>query len=162
MSNASAELTGRKVLLLLVGFFTFIATVDAILVKAATSTFGGLETTSAYRVGLAFNRELDAAATQDQRRWSADGRLHRTDAGTLEFEMDLRDFADVPVSGVQFEARLEHPADRRLDRAFEMREVAPGRFKGSAHVARGVWTLVIAVSRGSEKLFRSTTRIGPI
>jgi nitrogen fixation protein FixH len=159
---AAAELTGRKVFLLLVGFFVLIAIVDAILVTAATSTFGGLETASSYRVGLAFNRELEAAATQDERRWSADGRLHRVDPGTLELEMDLRDFANSPVSGVLFEARLEHPADRRLDRVIEMHEIAPGRFKGRADVARGIWTLVIAVSRGTESLFRSTTRIGPI
>ena len=48
------ELTGRHVLLWIVGFFAVIFAVNGILVRAATSTFGGLETQSSYKAGLMF------------------------------------------------------------------------------------------------------------
>ena len=48
------ELTGKHVLLCLLGFFGVVFAVNAVLVKAATSTFGGVETSSSYKAGLMF------------------------------------------------------------------------------------------------------------
>ena len=58
------ELTGRAVLFWLVGFFALVFGVNAVMVKAATSTFGGVETTSSYKAGLKFKDEIAAAERQ--------------------------------------------------------------------------------------------------
>ena len=55
------ELTGRTVLVWFVAFFGVVFAVNAILVKAATSTFGGVETTSSYKAGQMFEREVARA-----------------------------------------------------------------------------------------------------
>ena len=47
------RLTGRIVFVCLVLFFATIAAVNAIMIRAATVTFGGVETANAYQAGLA-------------------------------------------------------------------------------------------------------------
>ena len=49
------------VLICLVAFFAVVAGVNAVMIRAAVSTFGGVETDSAYQAGLAFAREIAAA-----------------------------------------------------------------------------------------------------
>jgi nitrogen fixation protein FixH len=154
------ELTGRRVLVYLVVFFAVVAGVNAIMLRAATKTFGGLETPSAYRAGLAFNRELAAVAAQDSRQWKVDGTLTRRASGEAELLITLRDGSGVLVSGVTLEARLEHPADARRDQPIEMTQTAPGQFRGSADIDPGAWTVSIDAMRGSEHLFRSKSRLG--
>ena len=52
------ELTGGKVLLWLVAFFGVVFVVNGVLVRAAISTFGGVETLSSYKAGLQFEQEV--------------------------------------------------------------------------------------------------------
>ena len=49
-------------LVCLVAFFGVVAAVNAVHDPAAVSTFGGVETESSYQAGLAFSREIAAAA----------------------------------------------------------------------------------------------------
>ena len=55
------ELTGRMVLIWLVGFFAVVGAVNAVMIGAAISTFAGLEHDSPYQAGLAFDQEIAAA-----------------------------------------------------------------------------------------------------
>ena len=55
------EITGRMVFICLVAFFAVVIGVNFVLVRAAISTFGGLETESSYKAGLAFGSEIAAA-----------------------------------------------------------------------------------------------------
>src|SRR5262245_30122302 len=64
------QVTGRMVLAALLGFFGLVAGVNAAMIYAAVSTFGGVETESSYRAGLAFAREAATVAAQDARHWS--------------------------------------------------------------------------------------------
>ena len=59
-------LTGRTVLFCLIGFFSVVAGVNAVMIRAAVSTFGGVETSSSYQAGLAFAREAAAAQIKAQ------------------------------------------------------------------------------------------------
>ena len=56
-------------------------------------------------------------------------------------------------------AHFERPTDRRLDRPVAITEEAPGRFRGSSKISSGQWDLVIELSRGGERLFRSRNRV---
>ena len=64
------EVTGRMVLVCLVAFFAVVAGVNAVMIRAAVSTFGGVETESAYQAGLAFARR----PPRPQRRTRCTGR----------------------------------------------------------------------------------------
>jgi len=70
-------LTGRMVLVCLVLFFATVVGVNAVMIRAATSTFGGVETENAYQAGLAFNREHAAAMAQDGRNWNVTAAVTR-------------------------------------------------------------------------------------
>ena len=87
----SKELTGRAVLLWLVGFFAVVFAVNGVLVQAATSTFRGLETGSSYQAGLIFRQEVTSAERQDALHWQVSGKLMRKGAGQAELDVSARD-----------------------------------------------------------------------
>ena len=110
------ELTGKHVLFCLLGFFGVVFAVNAVLVKAATSTFGGVET-----VELLQGRP-DVRAGRRQARSSrtrcigrSSGKLARDSAGEAVLDISARDAKGAPLAGLTAQARLAHPADERLD-----------------------------------------------
>jgi nitrogen fixation protein FixH len=153
------RLTGRMVFAGLVLFFATIAAVNAVMIRAATQTFGGVETENAYQAGLAFNRAHAAAVAQDGRHWSVAAELTRGSDTSATLVVSLHDGAGAPVSGVAAEARLAHPADARRDQRIALRERAPGTFEGSADVPPGQWDLLLEFSRADEPQFRSKSRV---
>src|ERR1019366_3937349 len=74
-------LTGRHVLQWLVAFFGIVFAVNGVLVRAAISTFGGVETLSSYRAGLQFEQEVGLVARQDALHWQGSGTLTRDGVG---------------------------------------------------------------------------------
>ncbi|MPZ59187.1 MAG: hypothetical protein GEU91_22410 [Rhizobiales bacterium] len=63
-SRKPKELTGRAALFCFLGFFGVVIAVNAVMIRAATTTFGGVETASSYKAGLAFKQEIAAARAQ--------------------------------------------------------------------------------------------------
>jgi nitrogen fixation protein FixH len=153
------EITGRTVLICLVTFFAVVAGANFVLVKAAISTFGGLETDSSYRAGLTFGREIAAAGAQEARHWRVEAKVLPANDGTTVVEMSVQDSAGRPLVGLDTVVLLAHPTDRRLDHAIAMREDRPGRFHGNTSQAKGEWDFVIELSRGDDRLFRSRNRV---
>jgi nitrogen fixation protein FixH len=152
-------LTGRMVLVCLVLFFAIVFGVNAVMIRAATSTFGGVETENAYQAGLAFNREHAAAMAQDGRNWNVTATVTRPRGETAAFVVSLRDGTGAPVTSVVVNARLVHPADARRDHRIVLRERTGGQFEGADEVPAGQWDLLIDVLRDGEELFRSKSRL---
>jgi nitrogen fixation protein FixH len=161
MSNAKTprELTGRVVLAWLVAFFAIVFAVNGIMVKAATSTFGGVETQSSYKAGLQFEQEAARAHQQDRLQWRVDGHIARTPRGEAALDVSVRDAKGKPVSGITAEARLAHPADERLDRDIALNAAGAGGFRGSAQAQAGRWDLIVDLYRDGERVFRSRSEI---
>jgi nitrogen fixation protein FixH len=153
------ELTGRHVLLWLVGFFGLVFVVNAVLVRAATSTFGGLETPSSYKAGLMFGSEIARAERQQALRWQVDGKLKRDRKGEAVFDISVRDAQGAPVSGLSADATLAHPADARLDRIIHLVKSGAGAFHGEAQAHSGQWELIVDFYRDHERIFRSRSRV---
>lgn len=154
------ETTGRTVLLCLVAFFAVVAGVNAVMIRFATSTFGGVETSSAYKAGLAYKSEIAAARAQDALNWRVDGRMTRNNNGTALLTVNVADAEGRPLSDVQVRARATHPMDSRMDHEFELSSQRAGQFQGKDDtMASGQWTLVIDILRGGERLFRSKSRV---
>jgi nitrogen fixation protein FixH len=153
------EVTGRTVLIWLLSFFGAVFVVNGVMIKAATSTFGGVETTSSYKAGLMFKREIDAAEQQDARHWKIDGTLRRNRAGEAVLDIQARDAQGAPLTGLAAVAQLEHPADARLDHQIKLDRVGAGQFHGEAAAQRGQWELLVDLYRGETRVFRSRSRV---
>ena len=152
-------LTGRHVLQWLVAFFGIVFAVNGVLVRAAISTFGGVETLSSYRAGLQFEQEVGLVARQDALHWHVTGKLARDSAGVAVLDVTARDAKGAPLSGLTADARLAHPADDRLDRVIAVRSVAGGVFHGAAQAQPGQWELIVDLYRGDQRVFRSRSRV---
>ena len=153
------KITGRMVFGLLVGFFAVVIGANGVLIHKAISTFGGLETESSYRAGQLFEREVERAKAQDAQHWQVEAKVTTARDGNAALDIAARDAAGLPLIGMDANARFERPTDRRLDRPVAVSEEAPGRFRGGAKVSSGQWDLVIELSRGGERLFRSRNRV---
>ena len=152
-------LTGRHVLQWLVAFFGIVFAVNGVLVRAAISTFGGVETLSSYRAGLQFEQEVGLVQRQDALHWQVTGKLARDSAGVAVLDVTARDAQGAPLSGLTADARLAHPADDRLDRVIVVRSVAGGVFHGAAEAQPGQWELIVELYRGDQRVFRSRSRV---
>ncbi len=157
-ASGERQLTGRMVLLMLVGFFGLVTLVNVFMIQAAISTFGGVDTPSSYKAGLAFKAEEAAAAEQQARNWTVNAHLTHAGGGEI-VTIDVLDDAGRPVANAEVSARLSHPVDERRDIAVVMSEIGAGTYSGSAVAGPGQWFLAIEVARNGERLFRSLNRV---
>ena len=103
------------VLVWLLAFFGVVAGVNALMIRLAISTFGGVETANAYQAGLAFAREIAAAESQNARHWRVDTGISTAGAQT-SVDLTARDADDRPLANVSATGKLTHPTDMRADR----------------------------------------------
>jgi nitrogen fixation protein FixH len=153
------EVTGRTVLVWLVAFFGIVTLVNVVMIRAAVSTFGGLETESSYQAGLAFARETADARAQNALQWRVDAKLSPVRDGATGIVIAARDADGRPLYGLAATARLVHPADKRDDRVVLLRATGPGEFRGVTPAAAGQWDLVIELARDDTRVFRSKNRV---
>jgi nitrogen fixation protein FixH len=160
-SNTDASLlTGRAVLLTLLGFFGVVVGVNIVMVTLAIGTMPGLENDKPYQVGLAYNAEIEAARAAAARHWTVTSHVSRDSKGRATVSVEARDAGGALINGLTVSVRLLRPTDQRSDRAMELRERAPGSYQGeAADVAAGAWDVEIDAARASERLFRSRNRI---
>src|ERR1044072_9169149 len=88
-------LTGRTVLICMIAFFAVISIANGIMIRAAVTTFGGVETGSAYQAGKAFKHETEAARAEDGRHWQVKASLRPAEGKTL-IDIDARDATGRP------------------------------------------------------------------
>jgi nitrogen fixation protein FixH len=152
-------LTGRKVFLMIAAFFGVVFLANGVMLRLATSTFGGVETDSAYREGQRFNRETELAAAQAARGWAVEARIERHD-GAAKVVVEARDKAGAAIGGLDGTVRLARPADRRQDREGALVARGPGRYEAALDaLPDGQWDIVIRFAEGREHVFLSRNRI---
>ena len=153
------EVTGWTVLVCLVAFFAVIFAVNGVMIRAAVSSFGGLETESSYQAGLNFAREADAARAQAALRWRVEAHLTPLHGGATELTVDVRGMGGRRIGGLAATARLVRPIDKHDDRVIALHETQPGEFRGVTAAIAGQWDLVLELRRDGARLFRSKNRI---
>ncbi len=159
LNTRRRELTGRAVLFWLLGFFGCVMVVNFFMVRAATSTFGGVQTSSSYKAGLMFKQEVAAAERQAALHWRVEGKLFHDAAGAAVLDVSVRDAQGKPVTGLAAVAHLEHPADARRDHEVPLSLAGAGQFHGVTSAPAGQWELVIDLDQHGERLFRSRSRV---
>jgi nitrogen fixation protein FixH len=157
--SGGREVTGRMVFVCLVAFFAIVAAVNGVMMTAAITTFGGVETGSSYQAGLAFASETSAVQAQDRLGWQVSVRTSSGGGATTVIEIVARDRADAPLHGMEISGRLSHPMDKRSDRILTWREVTPGIFRTEAERAAGQWDLVTELAQQGSPKFRSRNRL---
>jgi nitrogen fixation protein FixH len=157
--RAKRELRGGTVLAMFVAFFAVVGTVNAIMVRAATSTFGGVETGGAYKAGLDFKNEIAALHAQEARHWAVAGTVTRDPAGMMKLDLRIADAQGRLPSAITANIRLAHPTNARLDRSISVAAVGGNHFAGETSGPAGQWDLVIDLFQSGERVFRSKSRI---
>jgi nitrogen fixation protein FixH len=140
-------------------FFAAVAGVNAVLIRAALSTFAGVETKNPYEAGLSFGREIASAQAQEARHWKVAAIVRAAEDSPTVIEISADDAAGRRLTGLTALALLVHPEDKRLDRALDLTEHSPGAWRARTGPAAGQWDLVIDLSRDGSRLFRSKNRI---
>ncbi|MHA1158365.1 MAG: FixH family protein, partial [Alphaproteobacteria bacterium] len=108
------EITGRHVLIALLLFFGAVTAVNIFMIRAAVSTFGGVETRSSYRAGLGFADEQARVAEQDTRGWNVSADIAgRVDGRSIAVRVQDRN--EAPIGDLAARAAFAHPVDSRLD-----------------------------------------------
>ena len=159
LSPAPRPVTGRFVLLCLVSFFGVVIAVNVIMARFALSTFGGVETASSYKAGLAFRSEELAAQAQSARDWHVDVVLTELGGEGRALVVTVRDHDGKPVSALETEAELLHPTDARRDVPVLLTPAGAGTYRAELDAPAGAWVFSIDLSQGGERLFRSKNRI---
>jgi nitrogen fixation protein FixH len=157
--SGGREVTGWTVFVCLVAFFVIVAAVNAVMMTAAITTFGGVETGSSYQAGLAFARENAAVREQDRLGWHVSVSPRSDGGATPVIEIVARSKANEPLAGLEVFGRLSHPMDKRADRVLAWREVTAGIFRADSERAVGQWDLVIELSQDGALKFRSRNRL---
>jgi nitrogen fixation protein FixH len=157
--RSERKLTGRTVFFCMLAFFGAITAVNAVMIRLATSTFGGVETSSAYAAGLAFKQEEAAAGQQEALGWKVDGKIVSAGTGKaiLVVIAHTRDGGVIP--GWTAKARLDHPADARLDHAVALARTGPDQASGDIVANAGQWDLLLELAQEDGPTFRSRSRI---
>ena len=153
------RLTGRAVLLSLIGFFGVIMVANAILVWLAVSTNTGVVVSSSYKVGNQYQSELDAARAQAERHWKVVADITRSGDGA-SFDISIRDAGGAPVGGLVVDAMLSSHVNEEDDHLVTLTEGEIGRYHGTVDaIDHGNWLLVIDARRGDERVYRSENRV---
>jgi nitrogen fixation protein FixH len=152
--------TGRLVLLFLLGFFGVVVGVNGVMIALAIGTMPGLESERPYQLGIAYNAEIQMARAQAARQWTVESHIGCDATRRASIKVEPRDADGAPVSGLTVTVRLMRPADQRADRALSLKERDTGTYLGEiADVAPGAWDMEIEAQRGPERLFRSRNRV---
>jgi len=159
-SVSPKPLTGRLVLIMLLGFFGIVFGVNFTLMELAIATLPGTEVDSAYTASLGYEREIAAAHDQTARKWKVEAHIERDGSGGATLQVDARDDSGRPVTGLKFQGTLERPTDKRADLAVSLAEVGIGIYRGSAPaVAPGQWDLVLEGDSAGQRMFMSKNRV---
>ncbi|TYC52888.1 FixH family protein [Rhodobacterales bacterium] len=153
-------MTGRTVLLWLIGFFAVIFTANGIFVYLALGSFPGVVVESSYEAGQAYNQEIAAAKAQANLNWQISSEFERRGETGGRLRVVARDSSGEPLFGVRVSAVLRNPVHEGADVATVLTADGGGRYLADLkNVPAGNWTLVLEIEQDGSRRFRSENRI---
>ena len=145
-TKKTKELTGKHVLLMLLAFFGVTLSVNIIFTVAAVKSFSGEDVPRSYRQGLEYNDVIAARETQTDLGW-------QVCANTAADRILVR-FSDadgLPISGLQIDGKLRHPATLSNDQELQFIEISNGVYEARIMGLRGRWDLSAIAIKESDK-----------
>lgn len=158
MNTAAKPFTGRKALILIVGFFAVVAAVNGVFIAAALTTFPGLTEDNPYQRGLAYNRVLDAAERQRMLGWRIS--LTTESAPQTILTVQVADAQGRPVEGLVASVALRRPAERDDDREAVLTPIGGGTYRAALSLlAPGNWDAELRFEQGAGEPFIARQRL---
>jgi nitrogen fixation protein FixH len=151
-------LTGRGVLVWLLGFFGLIIATNAYFITVSVKTFRGEDEQRPYLQGVGYNQTLARRAEQRDIGWRASLAASRLASGTVRITLDLARADGAAETGAVLTGTLRHPADENRDRVFALRQSRPGVYLADlADVSPGEWDIAVGNMGGAP--FEATRRL---
>jgi len=146
-----------------VAFFGVVLAVNAVMIWVAFVTWPGLETTSAYQKGLAYNRTLAAAKAQQALGWRVDLDLATADGRQARLKLTLADRYGDLIEDARVTAAFVRPTDAGHDVELVLPHDHGGVYDAEAALPlAGVWELpLVAESRGDTYRLRRRVYLEP-
>jgi nitrogen fixation protein FixH len=152
-------LTGRHVLMWLLGSFAAVGAVNAAMVYFALKTNGGEIEPLTYLSGVHFNDTLDRVAAQRALGWQVNADLRPT-ADTVEITVSYRDAANQPLAVMEVDAAFVRPTHDGLDFTIPLKVAGDGKYVGTATVPQpGLWQVRLIARQGTEIRHRLDYRV---
>ncbi|MBN9669373.1 FixH family protein [Roseibium aggregatum] len=153
-------ITGRTVLIWLLGFFGVIFAANAVFIYLALGTFPGVVVESSYEAGQVYNEEIAAAKAQAELNWKVTSEFVRSGEAGGRLVVTAMDDKGVPLYGLSINALLRNPVHETADVAAVLNADGGGRYIANLeNVPEGNWTLIVEIEKGGERKFRSENRI---
>ena len=144
------RLTGKHILLILLGFFAVVAIVNAAFIYFAISTGPGEEKGASYEVGLRYNNILAEERTQNALQWNH--QLQIMQGSRLRVAITKSE--GTPVAGLAVAGSFGRPAADSADRTLAFKEIDAGVYEADlGQISPGSWVLTFTAEKsraGSE------------
>lgn len=148
---SAAPLTGRHVLLWLLGAFGAICLANFALIGFAVTTFTGETQPKSYAVGLDFNKTLEQVAAQHARGLNVRGQVSSQAPRTVEIESLYRDGNGSPMSGLTVTAAFSRPAREGDDFTHDVTDLGQGVYGARVTTPLpGLWNVRIVAEQAGQ------------
>jgi nitrogen fixation protein FixH len=160
MWHSENPLTGRHVLLMMLGFFGIILAANGAFLYFAVTSFSGIDTENAYVKGLAYNRTLEAAEAQRALGWTLALDQARLSDGRQALSLSIRSRAGAALDGLNVVGEMRRPARQDLDRRVVFTPVGEGRYDAEVALPlTGRWDLSLRASARDGAVFVMEQRL---
>lgn len=136
--------TGKHITVILVAFFAVVITVNLVMARYATSTFGGVVVDNSYVAGQKFNSWLKEAEKERALGWKAEAK--RLPDGKVSVVLQ-----GAQESGLTLKADAWHPLGRLPDRPLHFVRQADGSFLSTETLPQARWRLRLEANAGAQR-----------
>ena len=151
-----SRLTGKHILLILLGFFAVVGVVNAAFVYFAVSTGPGEEQGASYEVGLRYNKILAEERTQNALQWRHQSQI----AQSSRLRVSVTDNAGAPVPRLAVTGTFSRPATDNADRSIVFKEVGAGLYEAPlGQIEPGSWVLSFIAEKARPGAESATYRV---
>ena len=155
----TGTLSGRGVLVWLLGFFGIIIAVNVWFIMASVRTFSGEDEQKPYLQGVEYNQTLARRAIQQTLNWHATVTPRRLSDEAVRISLLVRRADGTPIPGLSLHGELRHPSDEGRDRSVLLQETMPGRYEATVKgIGRGAWDFA-AQTTPNQPPFEMTRRL---
>lgn len=152
-------MTGRQVLVWLVGSFALVMAVNAIFIVLSVKTFRGEDEQKPYLQGVEYNRTLALRAEQAKIGWHAFIGAMRRESGVVQISVSLEQANGSPETRAILKGELRHPSDENKDRLFTLTQTRPGNYRADlTGVGAGTWDVVV-MAHDPKEPFEASRRL---
>lgn len=136
--------TGKHFAVIIVAFFAVVVSVNLVMARYASATFGGVVVENSYVASQEFNGWLVAARREAALGWTATAR--RAADGSVAVTM-----GGTPAEGLVLKGEARHPLGREPDRLLSFLRLSDGRFLSDKPLPQGRWKLRLEAASGTQR-----------